>query len=265
MKSLLNALGSTLGCVVIALLSVVGMSWVVGAQAAFLFMWWRHTDWVSQALPGLTPLVALFVAPTAASMYVWIVGHHIPFEGSWRTWTIVALVINVGSLVGGIVYKMAKRLDLRRGEPAATGMVYAGFFRRLWAAFLDFWCMQVIVGLPVLFVIWAVSMNSDGTAAQCLLWVSLAAYFALLPALFGGTPGKRMLGLKIVTADGQPLSLGRSLGRLGACVVIPLTLGIGFLMVLWDDERRSLPDRIARTRVIRDQPNSSAKLAAEID
>lgn len=66
---------------------------------------------------------------------------------------------------------------------------------------------------------------------------------------YGGTPGKLLFGLEIVTAEGTPLSLGRSIMRYIGLILSAATLGIGFLIVLADPERRALHDHLARTRV----------------
>lgn len=86
-----------------------------------------------------------------------------------------------------------------------------------------------------------------------------------LPALFlglwnGQTPGKRMLGLRVVTEDGSPLTLGRAFKRellgktLAMTVLAIVTLGIAFLAnYLWplrDDQNRAGHDFFAKTRVV---------------
>jgi uncharacterized RDD family membrane protein YckC len=59
------------------------------------------------------------------------------------------------------------------------------------------------------------------------------------------------LGLKVITPDGNRISVGRGIGRYFALLLDSLTLGIGFFMAGWDSEKRALHDRIAGTRVIR--------------
>ena len=66
----------------------------------------------------------------------------------------------------------------------------------------------------------------------------------------GGTPGKMACGLKIIRSDGSALSYGRAIGRYFATMLSSFTLGIGYLMVAFDDEKRALHDRVADTRVI---------------
>jgi uncharacterized RDD family membrane protein YckC len=73
-----------------------------------------------------------------------------------------------------------------------------------------------------------------------------------LPLLFGKTLGKWLFGLTIVTDDGGTLSLGRIVLRnIFGYLLIPATLGIGFLVAAFSTKGRSLHDLIAGTVVIR--------------
>ena len=67
----------------------------------------------------------------------------------------------------------------------------------------------------------------------------------------GATPGKMAWGLKVIRADGGTVSYGRAFGRFWAQLLSGLLLGIGFIMVAFDDEKRALHDHICDTRVIR--------------
>ena len=65
------------------------------------------------------------------------------------------------------------------------------------------------------------------------------------------TPGKMILGLKIVNADGsEKISFGKAVGRHFAKWVSSIIFSIGYMMAGWDDEKRSLHDRMCSTRVI---------------
>lgn len=64
------------------------------------------------------------------------------------------------------------------------------------------------------------------------------------------SPGKRALGLQVVDASGDGLSLGRALGRHAAGALSWLTLNIGHLMAAAPPRYRSLHDRIAGTQVV---------------
>jgi uncharacterized RDD family membrane protein YckC len=58
------------------------------------------------------------------------------------------------------------------------------------------------------------------------------------------------LGLKVIRADGGPISAGLALGRYLAQILSALIFGIGYIIAGFDSEKRSLHDRICDTRVI---------------
>jgi uncharacterized RDD family membrane protein YckC len=78
-----------------------------------------------------------------------------------------------------------------------------------------------------------------------------AAYSILFIGKAGATPGKMAMGIKVVRPDGSPISMGQSVGRYFSTMISGFTLGIGYLIAAFDDERKTLHDRIAGTRVIR--------------
>ncbi len=84
-----------------------------------------------------------------------------------------------------------------------------------------------------------------------LSFVISAAYDIWFVGRFGATPGKMACKIKIVTPDGGKVSYSRALGRYFAKWISSMILGIGFLMAAFDDEKRTLHDRICETRVIR--------------
>ncbi len=76
-------------------------------------------------------------------------------------------------------------------------------------------------------------------------------YFCFFVSRFSATPGKMALGLKIVRADGTKLGLGRVIGRYFAYFLDAMTLGIGYVIIGIDDQKRALHDYVCDTRVIK--------------
>jgi uncharacterized RDD family membrane protein YckC len=69
---------------------------------------------------------------------------------------------------------------------------------------------------------------------------------------YGATVGKMAAKIKIVNADGTPVSYGKAAGRYFAEILSSMICGIGYLMVAFDnEEKRALHDRICNTRVVR--------------
>ena len=69
---------------------------------------------------------------------------------------------------------------------------------------------------------------------------------------YGATPGKMALKLKIIRAEGDPVGYALAAGRYLAFLLSSFTVGIGFLMAAFDEEKRTLHDRVCDTRVVRE-------------
>jgi len=76
------------------------------------------------------------------------------------------------------------------------------------------------------------------------------AYEVYFLSAHGATPGKMALGLKVIRADGGPISPMLALARYFASWVSAVILLIGYIMAAFDPEKRALHDRICETRVI---------------
>ena len=59
------------------------------------------------------------------------------------------------------------------------------------------------------------------------------------------------LGLKVVRPDGSRVGYGRAVARYFAAMLGGMILGIGYLLVAFDSEKRALHDMICDTRVIK--------------
>ena len=85
----------------------------------------------------------------------------------------------------------------------------------------------------------------------------------------GQTPGKQLLGIRAVRRDGNPAGWGLTFVRELVKFVIHSFGPIGYLadsilLLLDDDEHRSLADRSVGTVVIRIQPPAIAILQSEV-
>jgi uncharacterized RDD family membrane protein YckC len=144
---------------------------------------------------------------------------------------------------------------------------WGGFFRRLSAFFVD---MLVIVLMSALMGVMAfigykvglsahdrvISWNTAGPLVSLLTlaWMGLATlYFVTFHGMEGKTIGKWLLGLRVVGMDQRPISYRRALLRcIGAVGLGFVSLGLAFLWILWQREKRGWHDFLARTWVIRD-------------
>jgi uncharacterized RDD family membrane protein YckC len=80
------------------------------------------------------------------------------------------------------------------------------------------------------------------------LW--LFGYYAYPWAVSGKSLGMSVLGIQVVAADGDDCSARSAMLRTVALPLSFLTLGIGFLPILFGRHRRALHDRIAGTAVV---------------
>ena len=155
---------------------------------------------------------------------------------------------------------------IKEGVSVAGIMEYAGFWIRCGAIIIDgiiLWAAQMVVyaifGIITAAVMPSMSGNPVNSSFFIIsqLMITLfsfaisAGYDIWFVGRFGATPGKMACKIKIVVPDGGRVSYSRALGRHFAKWISSMILGIGFLMAAFDDEKRTLHDRICETRVIR--------------
>jgi uncharacterized RDD family membrane protein YckC len=152
-------------------------------------------------------------------------------------------------------------------------LLYAGFWIRAVARLIDglilgvfFVILMVLAGVFFRRSLFAGLTNPNAPISPSAIGAIYAAfgliylisigvsvlYESWFVANRGGTPGKLVLGLRIVRANGAALTPGRSIGRAFAYIldsVVPFA--IGFIIAGFDDQKRALHDHICDTRVIR--------------
>lgn len=85
-----------------------------------------------------------------------------------------------------------------------------------------------------------------------VLQIAIAAtYTTWFLGRYGATLGKMACKIKVVTADGERVSYARACGRHFAEFISSLILFIGYIMAAFDNQKRTLHDRICNTRVVR--------------
>jgi uncharacterized RDD family membrane protein YckC len=67
----------------------------------------------------------------------------------------------------------------------------------------------------------------------------------------GQTPGKMIVGIKIVRCDSSSINIGRAFLRVLGYLVSAFILYIGFIMIAGDGKKQGLHDKIADTIVIK--------------
>lgn len=78
-----------------------------------------------------------------------------------------------------------------------------------------------------------------------------AFYFSIFTAWWKGqTPGKKLMGIKVIKLDNTALNLWESFGRYGGYAAGLATGLMGFMQVFWDPNRQAIQDKISETLVI---------------
>jgi uncharacterized RDD family membrane protein YckC len=135
----------------------------------------------------------------------------------------------------------------------------AGFISRLEAFVIDLvvltisgvaatWIFELIFRF---FMLNRIFSNLGSLQYSSVIFVILIlAYYLYFWGLLGYTPGKFLLGLRIVRRDGRKLSIGRAFLRFFGYWVSALPLFLGFAWIIFDRRRQGWHDKLADTQVI---------------
>ncbi len=125
---------------------------------------------------------------------------------------------------------------------------YAGFWIRSVALMID----GIIVSfLQIPLAVFTVGSMAPGAAIQGISWLISFFYFGVLQGYWQGTLGKKALGLRLVRTDLSRVDVPQTVVRYLMSIVSGIALGLGYLWVVFDPEKRAWHDRVAGTRVIR--------------
>jgi uncharacterized RDD family membrane protein YckC len=145
-----------------------------------------------------------------------------------------------------------------------TRLRYADWGERVGASLVDY---ALLVGIVV--VLSPVSAIDDDLAGLVgLVWFAAACYLGWLNGSKGQSPGKALMGLKVVRdADGS--TLGGPVGVVRSAILVLMgALTGGILLVLavlwpaWDPRRQALHDKVVSASVVAGHPR--ARLSKQI-
>jgi uncharacterized RDD family membrane protein YckC len=144
----------------------------------------------------------------------------------------------------------------------AADLPKAGFWIRVVASMVD----SLLAGLAQFFFAFVLMItagnlmgggNLNDSASYSLLTTLFSIVFGFTYSVFftgycGQTPGKMVLRIKVIRTSGAEIGYGRALLReVPGKFLSGILLGIGYLMVAFDDRKQGLHDRIADTYVIK--------------
>ncbi|RLC94819.1 MAG: RDD family protein [Chloroflexi bacterium] len=150
-----------------------------------------------------------------------------------------------------------------RGRQLIT-VEYAGFWVRLVAYLIDL-VLVLVIGLTLAALVnvyagpagdgtvvpVALSERSANTVTTLLNYGTSFVYLVSFWAWRGQTPGKMLMGLKVVRTDGTRIGWGRSALRYVGYNISVLAFFLGYLWVAVDPEKQGIHDKIADTYVVR--------------
>lgn len=138
---------------------------------------------------------------------------------------------------------------------------YAGFWIRLAAAIIDPLILFVVSSsLQTILVGLTLNIDFEPQARFSATYKGIIVLTSLVLPIFYevcfvasswmGTPGMKLLGIKIIDYDGNRISFGRSIIRYLSQILSGLILCIGYIMIAFDARKQGLHDKIAKTLVI---------------
>ena len=77
-------------------------------------------------------------------------------------------------------------------------------------------------------------------------------YVASFTVAGGQTIGKMVLSLRVIGDDGRPIDAAGGMLRAAGCMLVPVTLGLSYLPVIFTSDHRAIHDRLAGTRVVQE-------------
>lgn len=132
---------------------------------------------------------------------------------------------------------------------------YVGFWARLWASAIDFLLLSILV-FCLLFLVYGkdylgLPASELGIWHYLLVWLLPAVIVCLFWCYCAATPGKMLIGAKIIQVDTGATPAYSSLVLRYLCYYVSaIVLFIGFIWVGIDERKQGLHDKIASTAVV---------------
>ncbi len=98
--------------------------------------------------------------------------------------------------------------------------------------------------------IWIVQLLTSSRVFSALLGLAYLIYMGYLDGLVGQTPGKAIMGLRLVNEDGELIGTGGGIGRKVLHILDSLVCFLGWLLPLVDSKRQTIADKVMSTYVV---------------
>ena len=160
--------------------------------------------------------------------------------------------------VGRLIHYQIQQMKFRRSSALSESKTedcsyhYAGFWNRFVALLTDVVVLSPVIMVFQLGLPFSGNPTSDYLIAKYASIIPAWLYFAFMESSSSqGTIGKRLMGLRVVDADGNRITFKRASGRFFGRFLSAIPMGIGFLMVAFTQRKQALHDMLATCLVIK--------------
>jgi uncharacterized RDD family membrane protein YckC len=140
-------------------------------------------------------------------------------------------------------------------KPEEYALEYAGFWIRLGANTIDIIFLSILY-LVIYYVFSDLFRSIAITNISVLImstiaWFIKILYFVTFWSWRGQTPGKMILGIKIIRTDSSPIVWPHALLRYAGYIGSAIPLCAGFFWIAFDKRKQGWHDKIADTYVVK--------------
>ncbi len=139
---------------------------------------------------------------------------------------------------------------------------YGGFWRRAIAFLIDKIILffisitLIVIGSLILDIGMSLDLESMTTGPFLISYYGTTTllnmvYFTYFHGSVGQTPGKMILGLRVIQKTGDPMTYGVAFLRWAGYIISGLIFDLGFIWIAFDGRKRGWHDMIAATYVVR--------------
>jgi uncharacterized RDD family membrane protein YckC len=147
-----------------------------------------------------------------------------------------------------------------QAAPTTTSCTPAGLGRRLGAALYDLLLVAAVVMVAAVPFVWVVGDTAHNAwvrfAFQLYLLTVIFLYYAWFWVRSGQTLGLLTWKLRVVSEGGEKITWARALLRFATASISLACVGLGFLWILFDRDKRAWHDRLSRTQVVHVRPHA---------
>lgn len=150
---------------------------------------------------------------------------------------------------------VTRKEDFRVWDENGNPIELAGFWPRFFARIIDINLFPILI-LSISFGIGVLFNLNDSPSYFFIIYIfffifCLWAYFAFMEHWKGGTLGKLLLGIRVVTLEGKKISIARASMRFFGKLISEGLFFMGYVLYFFDKKKRqTLHDKMAGTIVI---------------